>query len=164
LFIDRTVAVIGDGDLGVRSALELAQNARQVYYITSSLSSLDNSMGKKLTASPNVTVLAGYQVSQIKGDETYARSVIARKDGEEQELKVDVTFVEMGLEPNSDCVANLVELNGNKQIKIDSHNSTSLPGIFAAGDVTDTFAEQVLICIGEGAKAALSAYEYLLAR
>lgn len=164
LFIDRTVAVIGDGDLGVRSALELAQNARQVYYITSSLSSLDNSMGKKLTASPNVTVLAGYQVSQIKGDETYARSVVARKDGEEQELKVDVTFVEMGLEPNSDCVANLVELNGNKQIKIDSHNSTSLPGIFAAGDVTDTFAEQVLICIGEGAKAALSAYEYLLAR
>jgi alkyl hydroperoxide reductase subunit F len=57
-----------------------------------------------------------------------------------------------------------VELNRNKQIKIDSHNSTSLPGIFAAGDVTDTFAEQVLICIGEGAKAALSAYEYLLAR
>ena len=164
LFIDRTVAVVGEGDLGVRSALELAQNARQVYYIVSSLASLNSAMGKKLLASSNVTMLAGYQVTQIKGDETYARSVVVRKDSEEQELVVDVTFVEMGLEPNSDCVAALVGLNEKKQIKIDSNNRTSLPGIFAAGDVTDTYAEQVLICIGEGAKAALSAYEYILAQ
>jgi alkyl hydroperoxide reductase subunit AhpF len=57
-----------------------------------------------------------------------------------------------------------VELNENNQIKVDSRNRTSLPGIFAAGDVADTYAEQVLICIGEGAKAALSAYEYILAQ
>ena len=164
LFIDRTVAVVGDGDLGLRSALELAQNSRRVYYVTSSLISLDSLMGKKLMASANVSVLAGYQVTQIKGDETYARSLVVRKDGEEQELVVDVTFVEIGLEPNSDCVAKLVELNENNQIKVDSRNRTSLPGIFAAGDVADTYAEQVLICIGEGAKAALSAYEYLLAQ
>jgi thioredoxin reductase len=164
LFIDRTVAVVGDGDLGVRSALELAQNSRRVYYVTSSLISLDSLMGKKLMASANVSVLAGYQVTQIKGDETYARSLVVRKDGEEQELVVDVTFVEIGLEPNSDCVAKLVELNENNQIKVDSRNRTSLPGIFAAGDVADTYAEQVLICIGEGAKAALSAYEYILAQ
>lgn len=164
LFIDRTVAVVGDGDLGVRSALELAQNSRRVYYVTSSLISLDSLMGKKLIASANVSVLAGYQVTQIKGDETYARSLVVRKDGEEQELVVDVTFVEIGLEPNSDCVAKLVELNENNQIKVDSRNRTSLPGIFAAGDVADIYAEQVLICIGEGAKAALSAYEYILAQ
>lgn len=164
LFIDRTVAVVGDGDLGVRSALELAQNSRWVYYVTSSLISLDSLMGKKLIASANVSVLAGYQVTQIKGDETYARSLVVRKDGEEQELVVDVTFVEIGLEPNSDCVAKLVELNENNQIKVDSRNRTSLPGIFAAGDVADIYAEQVLICIGEGAKAALSAYEYILAQ
>ena len=164
LFIDRTVAVVGEGELGVRSALELAQNAQQVYYVAPSSTSLDSVMGKKLMVSKNVTVLAGYQVKEIKGDDSYARSLVVTKGGEERELLVDVTFVEMGLEPNSDCVAALVELNEKKQIKIDSSNCTSLPGIFAAGDVTNTFAEQVLICIGEGAKAALSAYEYILAQ
>jgi thioredoxin reductase len=146
----------------VRSALELAQNARQVYYIASSSTSLHSALGKKLMASKNVSVLAGYWVTQIKGDDTYARSLVVTKDGEKQELVVDVTFVEMGLDPNSECVSAIVGLNEKKQIKIDSNNRTSLPGIFAAGDVTDTYAEQVLICIGEGAKAALSAYEYLL--
>jgi len=162
LFIDRTVAVVGKGELGVRSALELAQNARQVYYVVSSPTELDNAMGSKLLKSNNVTVLVGYQVKEIKGDESYAHSVVVTKDGEEKEIAVDVTFVEMGLKPNTECVANLVDLNEKKQIEVDSSNRTSRAGIFAAGDVTDTYAEQVLICIGEGAKAALTAYEYLL--
>ena len=162
LFIDRTVAVVGKGELGVRSALELAQNARQVYYVVSSPTELDNAMGSKLLKSNNVSVLVGYQVKEIKGDESYAHSVVVTKDGEEKEIAVDVTFVEMGLKPNTECVANLVDLNEKKQIEVDSSNRTSRAGIFAAGDVTDTYAEQVLICIGEGAKAALTAYEYLL--
>lgn len=162
LFIDRTVAVVGKGELGVRSALELAQNARQVYYVVSSPTELDNAMGSKLLKSSNVSVLAGYQVKEIRGDDSYAHSLVVTKDGEEKEIAVDVTFVELGLKPNTECVANLVELNEKKQIEVDSSNRTSRAGIFAAGDVTDTYAEQVLICIGEGAKAALSAYEYLL--
>jgi len=162
LFIDRTVAVVGKGELGVRSALELAQNARQVYYVVSSPTELDNAMGSKLLKSSNVSVLAGYQVKEIRGDDSYAHNLIVTKDGEEKEIAVDVTFVELGLKPNTECVANLVELNEKKQIEVDSSNRTSRAGIFAAGDVTDTYAEQVLICIGEGAKAALSAYEYLL--
>jgi alkyl hydroperoxide reductase subunit F len=163
LFIDRTAAVVGEGELGVKSALELAQIARQVYFIVPSLSVLDNAMGKKLKASKNVTVLDGYKVKEIKGEETYARSIVVTKGGEEKELAVDVTFVELDLKPNSDCVAGLVKLNDKKQIVVDCSNRTSCPGIFAAGDVTDTYAEQVLICIGEGAKAALTAYEYILA-
>ncbi len=163
LFIDRTVAVVGEGELGLRSALELAQNARQVYYIDASAASLDKPMGKKLVASRNVTMFGGYQVKEIKGDETYAHSLVVTKDGDEKELTVDVTFVELGLRPNSDCVSGLVKFNDKKQIMVDSNNRTSRPGIFAAGDVTDTYGEQVLICIGEGAKAALSAYEYILA-
>jgi NADH-dependent peroxiredoxin subunit F len=162
LFIDRTVAVVGKGELGVRSALEMAQNARQVYYVVSSPTELDNAMGSKLLKSNNVSVLVGYQVKEIKGDESYAHSLVVTIDGEEKEIAVDVTFVELGLKPNTECVANLVELNEKKQIEVDSSNRTSRAGIFAAGDVTDTYAEQVLICIGEGAKAALSAYEYLL--
>jgi alkyl hydroperoxide reductase subunit F len=163
LFIDRTTAVVGEGDLGVKSALELAQIARQVYFIVPSLSVLDNSIGKKLKASKNVTVLDGYKVKEIRGDETYARSIVVTKGAEDKELAVDVTFVELDLLPNSECVAGLVQLNDKKQIVVDSSNRASRPGIFAAGDVTDTRAEQVLICIGEGAKAALSAYEYILA-
>jgi alkyl hydroperoxide reductase subunit F len=163
LFIDRTAAVVGEGALGVKSALELAQIARQVYLIVPSLSVLDNPMGKKVKASKNVTVLDGYQVKEIKGEETYARSIVVTKGAEEKELAVDVTFVELDLLPNSECVAGLVKLNDKKQIVVDCSNRTSRAGIFAAGDVTDTYAEQVLICIGEGAKAALSAYEYILA-
>ena len=163
LFIDRTAAVVGEGELCVKSALELAQIARQVYLIVPSPSVLDSALGKKLKASKNVTVLDGYKVKEIKGEETYARSIVVTKGAEEKELVVDVTFVELDLLPNSDCVAGLVKLNEKKQIVVDCSNRTSRPGVFAAGDVTDTYAEQVLICIGEGAKAALSAYEYILA-
>jgi NADH-dependent peroxiredoxin subunit F len=162
LFIDRTTAVVGEGELGVRSALELAQIARQVYFIVPSPSVLDSDMGKKLKALQNVTVLAGYEVKEIKGDETYAHSILVSSGDVEEELVVDVTFVELDLLPHSECVTDLVKLNQRRQIVVNCNNRTDRPGIFAAGDVTDTFAEQVLICIGEGAKAALSAYEYIL--
>lgn len=163
LFIDRTAAVVGEGELGVRSALELAQIARRVYFIIPSPAVLDSALGKKLQAAGNVTVLDGHTVKEIKGDERYARGIVVSKDGEDAELAVDVTFVELDLLPHSECVADLVLLNEKRQIVVNRNNCTSRPGIFAAGDVTDTFGEQVLICIGEGAKAALAAYEYLLA-
>ena len=162
LFIDRTTAVVGEGELGLKSALELAQIARQVYLILPSASLLDNPMGKKLKVSKNVTVLDGYSVKEIKGEGIYAKSIVVSKGKEEKDLPVDVTFIELDLLPNSDLVADLVKLNDKKQIVVDSNNRTSRPGVFAAGDVTDVYAEQVLICIGEGAKASLSAYEYLL--
>ena len=162
LFIDRTAAVVGENELGLRSTLELAQVARQVYLIVPSADVLDNAMGNKIKASKNITVLDGYSVKEIKGEETYAKSIVVTKGGQDKDLAVDVTFVELDLLPNSGCVANLVKLNDKRQIVVDTNNRTSVAGIFAAGDVTDTYAEQVLICIGEGAKAALSAYEYLL--
>jgi alkyl hydroperoxide reductase subunit AhpF len=81
-----------------------------------------------------------------------------------QALHADAFFVELGLVPNSGLVAELVELDTSGCIRVDTRNRTTAPGIFAAGDVTDAFAEQVLIAIGEGAKAALSAYEYLLSQ
>jgi alkyl hydroperoxide reductase subunit F len=163
LFIDRTAAVVGEGELGVKSALELAHVTRQVYLIISSASALDSAMGKKLKASKNITVLDGYSVKEIKGGEMYATSIVVAKGSDEKELAVDVTFVALDLIPDSAPVAHLVKLNEKKRIVVDCTNHTSRPGIFAAGDVTDIYAEQVLVCIGEGAKAALSAYDYLLA-
>jgi alkyl hydroperoxide reductase subunit F len=79
-----------------------------------------------------------------------------------KELTADATFIEMALIPNSQMVAGLTDLDEAGRIKVDCANRTNVPGIFAAGDVTSGYAEQVLIAVGEGAKAALSAYDYLL--
>jgi alkyl hydroperoxide reductase subunit F len=95
--------------------------------------------------------------------EDYARSVVVQDaHGKEQEIPADGTFIEMGLDPNTSMVSDLVELDEQGRIKIDNANRTSVPGLFAAGDATTVVAEQVLVALGEGAKAALSAYDYLL--
>jgi alkyl hydroperoxide reductase subunit F len=101
-------------------------------------------------------------LDEVKGDEKPARRFIITRGVEEFELDVDVTFVELDLLPNSECVADLLQLNEKKQIVVDSNNHTSRTGMLVAGDVTNIHAGQVLICVGEGAKAALSAYKYLL--
>jgi alkyl hydroperoxide reductase subunit F len=162
LFIDRTTLVVGDGDLALRSAGELATIAKKVYIVCSTGKSLDTQLGKKLSAAENVTILKGYEVVEVKGD-YYARSAILKEPGGDlKEIVADATFVEMALVPNSQMVAGLVDLDEQGRIKVDCGSRTNIPGIFAAGDVTSGFAEQVLIAVGEGAKAALSAYEYLL--
>ena len=161
LFIDRKTAVIGDGDLAMRSAAELAMHSTHVFLIAPTHGALDSPLGRRLQRAENVTILEGYRVQEVKGDQ-YARSVVVAKDGKREELAVDGIFIEQELIPNSDLVAHLVDLDEKGRIKVDFRNRTSYPGIFAAGDVTNTYGEQVLIAIGEGAKAALSAYEYLL--
>jgi alkyl hydroperoxide reductase subunit F len=83
-------------------------------------------------------------------------------DGKLKELVADGTFVEMALTPNTKMVEGLVDLDAQGRVVVDSGNRTNVPGVFAAGDVTNSYAEQVLVAVGEGAKAALSAYDYLL--
>jgi NADH-dependent peroxiredoxin subunit F len=162
LFIDRTTVVVGDGELALRSAAELATIAEKVYLVAKDPAKLDTPLGLKLKSSDNVEVLAGYEVVEVLGDD-FARTVLLHDPkGKEVELQADGTFIEMALIPNSQMVAGLVELDEQGRIKVDCANRTSMEGIFAAGDVTSGFAEQVLIAVGEGAKAALSAYEYLL--
>jgi thioredoxin reductase len=163
LFIDRTGVVVGDTKLALLAAMELAQIARHVTLVAPTHGELDTPIGKHLQALPNVVILEGYTAKQVNGDE-YARSLVVVRNGDQRELKTDVIFVELGLKPNSEIVADLVELESDGRIKIDNNNRTTLAGIFAAGDVTNVYAEQVLIAIGEGAKAALAVYEYLLAQ
>ncbi len=163
LFVDRITAVIGSGDDALRAASELAHIARRVTLIAPDHGNLDGVIGKHLRSLPNVVILEDYKVTEVKGDE-FARRVVIQKSGDEREIAADVIFVELGLHGISDFVSGVVACDENGRIKIDSHNRTSAPGIFAAGDVTDVYAEQVLVAIGEGAKAALSAYEYLLAQ
>ncbi len=161
LFIEKTVVVVGNDDLALRAAMELALIAKHVTLIAPSHGKLDNIYGQRLHHMNNVVILEGYTPLEVKGD-MYARSLVVGKGNDVRELYSDAIFVELGLKPNSAFLKNLVDFEEDGRIKIDAQNRTSKPGIFAAGDVTDVYAEQVLIATGEGAKAALSAYEYLL--
>lgn len=163
LFVERDVVVIGDTALALRSTAELASIARRVSLVAPSHGELDSPMGRKVLTTPNVEVLEGYSIEEVRGDE-YARKMLIAKDGKTREIEADAFFVELELVPQSDIVADLVERDELGRIKVDCKNQTSCEGLFAAGDVTNTLAEQVLIAVGEGAKAALTAYEYLLTK
>lgn len=162
LFIEKTTIVVGDEDLAFRSAAELATVAKQVYLVCQQKDIPDTPLGRKLQSASNVTILRGHQVVEVKGDE-YARILVLRDpQGHLVEYAADGMFVEKALTPNSEMVKDLVKLDERGRVIVDCANRTNVPGLFAAGDVTNIYAEQVLIAIGEGAKAALSAYEYLL--
>lgn len=162
LFIDRTTVVVGDGDLAQRSAVELATIAEKVYLVAKDGSKLETPLGLKLKKAPNVELLVGYEMVEVLGDD-FARTVVLHDPkGKVVEIQADGTFIEMALLPNSQMVAGLVDLDEQGRIWVDCASRTSQEGVFAAGDVTSGYAEQVLIAVGEGAKAALSAYEYLL--
>lgn len=162
LFIDKSVVVIGDEDLALRSAGELATVARSVTMVCANDKLLDTPLGHKLQRAGNVNILKDCQIVEVKGDEYARKLVLKDKSGKLKEFEADGMFVEKALTPNTDMVKGLVELDAQGRIIVDNACRTNTPGLFAAGDVTNNYAEQVLIAIGEGAKAALSAYDYLL--
>ncbi len=161
LFIERETCVIGDTALALRATAELSQIASKVTLVAPGRGDLDSPMGRKVLGAKNVEVLQGARVEAVLGD-NYARELAISIDGEQRKLTADAFFVELELEPRSQFLGGLVDLDELGRIKVDGRNRSSVEGIFAAGDVTDVIAEQVLIAVGEGAKAALSAYEYLL--
>jgi NADH-dependent peroxiredoxin subunit F len=162
LFIDKTVIVVGNEDLALRSAGELSTIADEVTMVVNNDAMLATPLGEKLQQAPNVKIVKDCEVVEVRGDE-YARKLILKdKSGQIIEKQADGMFVEKALTPNTNMVKGLVEMDGQGRIVVDSACRTSVPGLFAAGDVTNSYAEQVLIAVGEGAKAALSAYEYLL--
>jgi alkyl hydroperoxide reductase subunit AhpF len=160
--VDKRTVVVGDGPLTLRAAAELALVATHVYIVGPVGHVLDTPLGKKLSASSNVTILAGYQPTAILGENWANRIIVRGPDGHDEELRTDGIFIEQALLPHTGMLNGLVELDDQGHIRVDDRNHTSMPGLFAAGDVTDTYAEQVLVAVGEGAKAALSAYSYLL--
>ena len=162
LFIDKRAVVVGSGELALRSTAELATVAEQVYLVGPKGSILDTPIGKKIKQSPNVNIMEGYKVTRVLGNGYAERIVVEDPDGVESDIPADGTFVEMALLPNNKMVADLAELDEKGFIKVDGYNRTSVDGLYAAGDVTNIFAEQVLVAVGEGVKAALSAYDYLL--
>ncbi|MCK6540809.1 MAG: FAD-dependent oxidoreductase [Anaerolineales bacterium] len=162
LFIDKSVLVIGDEELALRSAGELSTVAREVTMICASEKGFDTPLGHKLQKAGNVKIMKDCEIVEVKGDE-YARKLIVKdSSGQLKEIEADGMFVEKALTPNTGMVRDLVKLDAQGRVIVDCACRTSVPGLFAAGDVTNSYAEQVLVAVGEGAKAALSVYEYLL--
>jgi len=165
LFIDKSVMVIGDADLALRSVGELATVAREVTMVCADDNKLlDSPLGHKLQQAQNVRIVQGAEIVEVQGDEFARKLILKDKTGKLNEYSADGMFVEKALTPNTSMVEGLVALDELGRIVIDSACRTNVPGLFAAGDVTNSYAEQVLVAVGEGAKAALSAYEYLLPR
>ncbi len=117
----------------------------------------------RLRSLPNVTILTNALTQEIKGAGTV--NALAYKDavtGEEKVITLDGVFIQIGLLPNTEFLQGSVELNQNNEIIIDKHGATSLPGVFAAGDCTDTAYKQIVISMGSGATAALGAFDYMI--
>ncbi len=162
-FAGRDVAVVGGGRRTLVAALELAQIARRVYLIAARPQSMaELPEAAYVQALPNVTLFSNWEVQAIVGDEFVTAIQLVGINGETRQLPVDGVFVQFALLPNNELVRHLVALDADGHIIVNHRCETSLPGLFAAGDVTNIQSEQVLVAIGEGAKAALSAWEYLV--
>ena len=158
------VAVIGGGNSGVEAALDMSGIAKNVTLIEFMPElKADQVLQNKLVERGNITVMKNTATKEVKGTEFVEELIVVdRETNEEKSLKVDGIFVEIGLSANSGFIKNLVEANRVGEIVIDENNMTSVKGIFAAGDVTTIKQKQIVIAVGEGAKAALSAFDYLI--
>jgi NADH-dependent peroxiredoxin subunit F len=160
LFSGKIVAVIGGGNSALDAALQLMRIAEHIYLvnITSRLAG-DAIMRQKIEQSKAVTILNDSRVTSVFGD-TFVRGIKIERVGKEETLSVQGVFVEIGLIPNSEIIKD-VEKNELGEIKVNCRNETNIPGIFAAGDVTDVPEKQIIIAAGEGSKATLGVFRYL---
>ncbi|MGE0826399.1 MAG: glutaredoxin 3 [Candidatus Binatia bacterium] len=163
LFKDLRIAIVGAGNSALEAAIEMDGIAKQVYLISRGEWSGDEILQDKVAAAKRVEPLSYYNPVEIHGtDKVEGLTVQNVKTSETRKLAVDGVFIEVGLFPNTDFVLDLVETNERGEIKVDRHGATGVRGIFAAGDATDGHDKQIVIAAGEGAKAALAAFEYLV--
>ncbi|GAA4061720.1 alkyl hydroperoxide reductase subunit F [Amphibacillus indicireducens] len=164
LFEGKHVAVVGGGNSGIESALDLAGivNHVTVFEFMSELKA-DAVLQERLRSLPNVDVILNAQTTAITGDETVKGiSYIDRETNEEKHVELQGAFIQIGLAPNTEWLGDTVEKNQIGEIVIDKSGQTNIPGIFAAGDCTDTPYKQIIVSMGAGATAALGAFDYLL--
>lgn len=165
LFKGKPVAVVGGGNSGVEAAIDLANFVGHVTLLQFDTElKADAVLQKKLRSLTNVTIITSAQTTEITGDghKMNGLNYTDRVTGESKHLVLDGVFVQIGLVPNTDWLKGAVKLSKFNEIEVDSHNATSLPGVFAAGDVTTTPYKQIIIAMGEGAKAALGAFDYMI--
>jgi len=164
LFKGKDVAVIGGGNSGFTAAADLVGFANKVYVVgLYEKWKADPILVERVKKAENFIPLPLYKAISIQGKTSVTGLVLESLETKKQKrLKVEGVFIEIGLIPNSDFARNLVQLNSWGEIMVDCACRTSVPGVFAAGDVTTVPEKQIGVAIGEGSKAALSAYKYLL--
>lgn len=164
LFKGKNVAVVGGGNSGVEAAIDLAGIVGHVTVLEFAPElKADQVLVNRLKSLNNVDIQLNVQTSEIVGSEKVSHmQFIDRDTKEEKRLDVEGVFIQIGLVPNTDWVKDSLSLSKYGEIEINSHGETSLPGVFAAGDVTTVPYKQIIIAMGEGSKAALGAFDYLI--
>jgi alkyl hydroperoxide reductase subunit F len=165
LFKGKPVAVIGGGNSGVEAAIDLAGIVSHVTLIEYDTQlRADAVLTRKLRSLPNVTVITGAQTTAVTGDGERVSALLYRdrRDGTLHTVTLAGVFVQIGLVPNTDWLSGTVRLSPRGEIEVDARGQTSVPGVFAAGDCTTVPYKQIVIAVGEGAKASLSAFDHLI--
>jgi alkyl hydroperoxide reductase subunit F len=162
LFRDKIVAVVGAGNSALQTALEMSRIAKEVHLIVRSTLKCDESYTRRYESVRNIITHMNATISKLQGNNVLTGITIRdRSTGKETDLVLDGVFLQIGWIPNTDFLEGLVNMNDEKEVIIDIDCKTSVPGIYAAGDVTNIKTKQIITAAGEGAKAALSAHEYL---
>ncbi|WP_348946289.1 alkyl hydroperoxide reductase subunit F [Chitinibacter sp. FCG-7] len=165
LFKGKRVAVIGGGNSGVEAAIDLAGIVQHVTLLEfGDALRADAVLQNKLRSLANVTIITNAQTTAVLGDgqKVNGLAYTDRVSGTAQQVELEGIFVQIGLLPNTDWLKGTLDLSPRGEIEVDSHGRTSMPGVFAAGDATTTPFKQIIIAMGEGAKASLSAFDYLI--
>ena len=165
LYKGKRVAVIGGGNSGVEAAIDLAGIVAHVTLIEfDNQLRADAVLQRKLFSLPNVDVVTSGLTSEVQGDGNKVTGLVYkdRNSDEAHLVALDGIFVQIGLVPNTEWLGDTVVLSNRGEIEVDDRGETSIPGVYAAGDATTTPHKQIVIAMGDGAKSALSAFDYLI--
>ena len=165
LYKGKRVAVIGGGNSGVEAAIDLAGLVKHVTLLEFDTKlRADEVLQKKLNSLPNVTVIKNALTTEAVGDGSKITGLVYkdRATDELHNVELEGIFVQIGLLPNSDWLKGTVNLSKHGEIEVDARGTTNIPGVFAAGDVTTVPYKQIVIAVGEGAKASLSAFDHII--
>ncbi|MDC3418107.1 alkyl hydroperoxide reductase subunit F [Aquibacillus salsiterrae] len=164
LYEGKDVAVIGGGNSGIEAAIDLAGIVKHVTVVEFAPEiKADQVLQNRLYSLPNVTVITNAATKEITGtDNVNGLTYTDRDTGEEHHIELQGVFVQIGLVPNTEWLEGTLERSKMGEIIVDKHGATSIPGVFAAGDCTDSAYNQIIISMGSGATAALGAFDYLI--
>lgn len=165
LFRGKRVAVIGGGNSGVEAAIDLAGVVAHVTLIEYAADlRADAVLQRKLASLPNVKVITSAMTTEVTGDGTRVTGLTYKDRNHDSvhQIELEGIFVQIGLVPNTEWLRDTVALTMHGEIEVDHRGETSIPGVFGAGDVTTVPYKQIVIAVGEGSKASLSAFDYLI--
>ena len=162
VFAGQRVVVVGGGNSALEAALDMVKIAEHVDLVSLTKLTGDPVLIDRLSGAKNLNTYFDYQTEEIKGKDLVAGVIIKDiKSGEKKTLNVTGVFIEIGMVPNSNAVKELIKLNKWGEVPVSCACETTMPGLYAAGDVTDVPEKQIIVAAGEGAKAALQAHRYL---